>query len=190
MTTTVLRAADRIATPWKNGGGITREVVVWPPEAGLDVFDWRISMAEVREPGAFSLFPNVDRCLTVIEGSLRLTFDDETSVSLDARSEPLTFSGDRACHGLPIGGPVLDLNVMSRRGLFRSEVKWVSNAVWRPAGAAALLIALEPLTVVDGLASDCAIKLGALDGLLCCAPSTQTALRIDGPALSIDITAW
>ena len=189
MTTTLLRAAARIATPWTHGGGSTREIAAWPSGAGLDDFEWRISMAEFHEAGAFSLFPGVDRCLTVIKGRLSLTLNGETSVSLDAQSEPRTFPGDRACNGLPIGGPVLDLNVMSRRGLFRSEVKRVSNATWRPAGVIALLIALESLTAVDDRASDQAIELGALDGLLCCAPSTQTALRIDGPALSIDITA-
>ena len=188
MTTTILRAADRIATPWKNGGGVTREIAVWPPEAGLDDFDWRISMAEVREPGAFSLFPDVDRCLTVIEGCLRLTFDDETSVSLVARSKPWAFPGDQACHGLPIGGRVLDLNVMWRRGQFRSQVKRVTDTTWCPTGVVACLIALEPLTIVDDCAP-AATMLGPMDGWLCHAPSTPVDLAIDGPALSIDILA-
>ncbi len=188
MTTTILRAADRIAMPWKNGGGVTREVAVWPPEAGLDDFDWRISMAEVGEPGAFSLFPDVDRCLTVIEGCLHLTFDDETSVSLDAQSEPWDFPGDRACHGQPIGGPVLDLNVMWRRGRFRSQVKRVLDMTWRPTGVVACLVALKPLTIVDDRAP-AGSRLGALDGWLWHAPSTPTGLAIDGPALVIDILA-
>ena len=188
MTTTILRAADRIATPWKNGGGITREIAVWPPGAGLDHFDWRISMAEVREPGPFSLFPDVDRCLTVIEGYLRLSFSDETSVALDARSEPWTFPGDRACHGLPIGGPVLDLNVMWRRSLYRSQVRRVTNTSWHPTGSISLLIALAPLTIVDGGAS-AGTRLGALDAWLGHDPATPIDLAIDGPALGIDILA-
>ncbi len=188
MTTTILRAAGRIATPWKNGGGVTREIAAWPPEAGLDEFDWRISMAEVREPGAFSLFPDVDRCLTVIEGYLRLTFDDERSVSLDPRSEPWAFPGDRACHGQPIDGPVLDLNVMWRRGHFRSQVKRVSDMTWHPTGVASLLIALAPLTIVDDLASG-GIRLVPLDAWLCHDPATPIDLAINGPALGIDILA-
>ena len=188
MTTTILRAADRITTPWKNGGGVTREIAACPPEAGLDDFDWRISMAEVGEPGAFSLFPDVDRCLTVIEGCLRLTFDVETSVSLDAQSEPWTFPGDRACHGQPIDGPVLDLNVMWRRGQFRSQVKRVSDMTWCPTGVASLLIALAPLTIVDGGAS-AGTRLGALDAWLGHDPATPIDLAIDGPALGIDILA-
>lgn len=188
MTTTILRAADRITTPWKNGGGVTREIAVWPPEAGLDDFDWRISMAEVREPGAFSRFPDVDRCLTVIEGCLRLTFDVETSVSLDAQSEPWTFPGDRACHGQPIDGPVLDLNVMWRRGHFRSQVKRASDMTWRPTGVASLLIALAPLTIIED-GAPAGTRLGALDGWLCRGPSMPAEAAIDGPALGIDILA-
>ena len=29
----LLRAADRTAVPWKNGGGVTRDVIVWPAGA-------------------------------------------------------------------------------------------------------------------------------------------------------------
>ncbi|MFN9927385.1 MAG: HutD family protein, partial [Phenylobacterium sp.] len=64
MTFTLLRAADRLAVPWKNGGGITRELAVWPPGASFDDFVWRVSMAEVHQDGPFSSFPGVDRILT------------------------------------------------------------------------------------------------------------------------------
>ena len=45
MTLQVLRAADHRRMPWKNGRGETTEIAIWPPTAGLDGFDWRISMA-------------------------------------------------------------------------------------------------------------------------------------------------
>jgi environmental stress-induced protein Ves len=41
----VLRARDVPATPWKNGGGVTREIAVHPQGAGFDDFVWRLSMA-------------------------------------------------------------------------------------------------------------------------------------------------
>ena len=191
MITTVLPASERTATPWKNGGGVTREVAVWPPGSGLDDFDWRVSMAEVREPGAFSLFPGVERCLTVIEGGLRLTFGGGHAVSLNARSEPSIFPGDRACHGLPVGGAVVDLNVMVRRGRFRSQVERLSNARWRPIGDVALLIALEPLSVIEETRSDHRTTLGVLDGLICAfapAPPPPT-LQVGGRALGVSISA-
>ncbi len=42
----VLRAADRIAAPWKNGGGITREVAICRRARVSTIFDWRVSIAE------------------------------------------------------------------------------------------------------------------------------------------------
>jgi environmental stress-induced protein Ves len=111
----VLRAADRVAVPWKNGGGITREVAIWPPDAGFDTFDWRVSIAQVHEAGPFSRFENIDRTMAILQGRLALHFPGY-SVELDANSEPFSFAGDAACDGLPLEGPVTDLKVMVRRG--------------------------------------------------------------------------
>ena len=111
----ILRAAGRVAVPWKNGGGLTREVMVSPPGAGLDAFDWRVSIAEVRDAGPFSVFAGIDRVLTILEGRMMLAFEDR-GVVLDADSEPYRFAGDVPCHGTPLDGAVTDLNVMVRRG--------------------------------------------------------------------------
>ena len=35
------------ATPWKNGGGSTRELACWPLGAGMDAFGWRVSVATI-----------------------------------------------------------------------------------------------------------------------------------------------
>ena len=48
-------------TPWKNGGGATRELACWPPGAGIDAFDWRVSVASVAASGPFLAYPGVDR---------------------------------------------------------------------------------------------------------------------------------
>ena len=42
--------------PWKNGLGSTLEVARSHGE-GLDDFDWRISIADVKNEGSFSYFP-------------------------------------------------------------------------------------------------------------------------------------
>lgn len=172
MNRTILRAADRVASPWKNGGGITREIAVGPLGAGMDDFDWRISMAEVREAGPFSTFAGIDRNLSVLEGRLRLTFEDGVA-ELDAASAPLAFAGDRACHGEPLSGPVLDLNVMVRRGMFTAMVERVTNTDWRAAGDVALLIALEP---------SAALGLQPFDAMLC---EPSAGLTVDGRAIGI-----
>ncbi|HDR9381628.1 TPA: HutD family protein, partial [Burkholderia multivorans] len=34
MAAALIRAADLVASPWKNGGGVTREIAAGFPEAG------------------------------------------------------------------------------------------------------------------------------------------------------------
>jgi environmental stress-induced protein Ves len=121
----ILRASERVAQPWKNGGGVTREVAAWPP--GASDFDWRVSIAEVESAGPFSHFENIDRVMAILRGRLSLRFDDR-EVVLDAQSAPFTFPGDVACTGTPLGGPVTDLNVMARRGRCRTQVERVTHA--------------------------------------------------------------
>ena len=52
----IIRPADLVRMPWKNGGGETTEIAVSPEAAGLDRFDWRVSMARVARNGPFSEF--------------------------------------------------------------------------------------------------------------------------------------
>ncbi len=102
--------------PWKNGGGVTRELAIAPAGAGIDDFDWRISCAQVASGGAFSAFPGVDRSLTVLDGAgLRLDFADAHPLSLDAECAPLAFRGEQPVSAELLGGAVCDFNVMTRR---------------------------------------------------------------------------
>jgi environmental stress-induced protein Ves len=116
VTAQLLRAPCRTAVPWKNGGGLTREIAAAPPGATLDDFRWRVSTAEVTASGPFSRFADVDRTLCVLAGELLLEFPDARGVALTPGSEPFGFAGDVAVRGTPRGGPVTDLNVMTRRG--------------------------------------------------------------------------
>lgn len=109
--------------PWKNGGGVTTEILAWPPAAGLDNFDWRISMAQVAAGGPFSTFPGIDRTLAVLAGSMRLSVGDAPPVELSPLSAPYAFPGDVATEASLIHGPVLDFNVMTRRGRFRHSLR-------------------------------------------------------------------
>ena len=119
----ILRATDRVATPWKNGLGVTREIAVHPTGAGLEDFDWRVSMATVDAGGPFSSFPGIDRNLTVLEGRLSLSVGAAAPVELGPNSPPLAFPGDIPVHAEMIAGPVTDLNVMTRRGRVQATVE-------------------------------------------------------------------
>lgn len=122
MTTNgIFLRADRVFRPWKNGGGETAEIVVSPPGADFDNFDWRISTAIVAASGPFSAFPGVDRVLTVLEGgAMRLSVGGREQ-DLDAAGEPCSFAGDIPTAALLQGEALLDFNVMVRRPL-RAQV--------------------------------------------------------------------
>jgi environmental stress-induced protein Ves len=146
-----LAAAHRQDVPWKNGGGITREVVASPAAAGLERFDWRISTAEVRTPGPFSAFPGIDRTLCVLAGRLSLSLGGRPAIVLGADSAPFEFAGDMPAQGAPVDGPVLDLNVMARRGSFGTRVRRLrAGAVPEITAPITVLFALGALTVAAG----------------------------------------
>jgi environmental stress-induced protein Ves len=109
--------------PWKNGGGETAEIAVFPEGAGLDDFDWRVSMALVEAGGPFSLFPGVDRTLSILEGEgMVLDIVGRQPVTLTNSSAPYSFPADAATSAELVVGPITDLNVMTKRGRCRHKV--------------------------------------------------------------------
>lgn len=118
-----LRATGRVATPWKNGLGVTREIAADPPGADLGSFDWRISMAAVEAGGRFSSFPGVNRLLVVLEGRLALRIGGAAPVELGPDTPPLAFAGDVPVEAGLLAGPVTDLNVMTRRGRVQARLE-------------------------------------------------------------------
>ena len=89
--TTLIRGVDLVASPWKNGGGVTREVAAWPEGAGLDTFVWRVSVADVAQAGPFSRFDGVDRTLVLLCGAGMLLDElgDAGVVSTHVLRQPL-----------------------------------------------------------------------------------------------------
>ena len=120
----VLRASDYRSMPWKNGGGVTTEIAVSPDRAGLDDFDWRISMARVEGGGPFSLFVGVDRTLAIVEGEgIVLDIAGQARATIDRGSDPLSFPADAPTQASLIDGPITDLNVMTRRARMQHSVE-------------------------------------------------------------------
>lgn len=110
-----LTRAEYRHMPWKNGLGSTQEIAIYPADAGLDDFIWRVSSATVCAESAFSPFVGVDRSLAVVSGEgLRLVADNEAHM-LTKRDAPHTFSGETPIVAELVGGAVTDLNVMTRR---------------------------------------------------------------------------
>lgn len=125
----ILRAADHKRMPWKNGGGETTEIAVFPEGAGLDDFVWRVSMARVDGSGPFSSFPGIDRTLAILEGAgIVLHVEGHQDERLTLESAPHPFPADVATSADLIGGSVIDFNVMSRRGAVAHDVTRHSEA--------------------------------------------------------------
>lgn len=98
---------------WKNGGGVTRELLAWP-----NAHEWqlRISVADITQNGAFSSFTDVQRSFAVIEGAgVRLKFTNRLEV-VTQDSEPLQFEGAEAPYCELLDGSTRDLNVMCKTG--------------------------------------------------------------------------
>lgn len=122
MAYRVVTVDDIAAVPWKNGGGVTRELFAFPSSSN---WDFRISVANINQSGPFSCFPGIERHFAVLEGpgvDLIFSSGEKTRVSPSnddhsCSSSVLKFSGedgpmcnlDRDCV------LVRDLNVMVRR---------------------------------------------------------------------------
>jgi uncharacterized protein len=140
-----LTAADYTRQPWKNGRGTTTQLLhLVDPATGATLL--RLSRAAVVEDGPFSLFPGIERNLTVLTGpGFRLT-----GPNIDLRCDPLqpvAFPGDvdvRACE--TSNQPSDDFNVMTARHLPRPDVSVVQN-LHLPDGGRLALYALGPCKV-------------------------------------------
>ncbi|MDC7336936.1 HutD/Ves family protein [Streptomyces lydicus] len=195
----ILRAAERSAAPWSNGGGVTREVAAHPPGAGWDSFAWRVSLADVGRDGPYSPLPGVRRILTVVEGGgLELTVDGTRHLLAD-RYRPFAFPGGAATDCRLLAGPVVNLNVMLRDGRAAATVETVRGTrtlpPLRPADPdsdvpdALVVVALQGSALLAA-AGRPPVRLGRFDAALLSGPGTAAAeLRTDGTAAVIALTA-
>ena len=116
------------ARPWKNGGGTTREIAVGPAGAGLETFDWRVSLADVDQPGPFSVFPGVDRLLVLTHGRGLILRGAHGARTLELPGDLAAFSGDDALVGFLDDGPTRDFNLFWRRDWGKGTVRVVRVA--------------------------------------------------------------
>lgn len=150
----ILRVADYKSIPWKNGGGITREIFVFPPASDLDNFGWRISMATVSKDGAFSELKCVDRSLCVLQGAgVTLSIPDYPVATISQDGDPISFSGDTGADACLLDGEITDLNVMTRRGRFwhrLDRVTFHDRLALRTTKSFRLVVAISPCQISHG----------------------------------------
>lgn len=145
--TVLIPYASLEPAPWKNGRGSTTEIAVAPPGAGLDDFDWRISLATIAQDGPFSLFPGIDRTLALVEGpGVTLEIDGDARFVLSEEYPVVEFPGEAEVVATMAGGNTTDFNVMTRRSrchhrLGRRRLAGVSD--FAPRGDLSILFLAE-----------------------------------------------
>ena len=124
----VIKSSEFRRMRWKNGGGETIEIAISPQHATVDNFDWRISMAQVESDGSFSTFGGVDRSLAILRGSgIALTIESRSAIETTRLSPPLSFDASAATWARLLDGPVVDLNVMTRRGRYSHRMRRIAS---------------------------------------------------------------
>ncbi len=111
---TIIRKSTLAATPWKNGGGITREVLRVPSVG--DPFQWRVSVAQIDAPGPFSDFAGYTRIMVLLRGrGLCLRFAHGEEKELSAIGDLVQFDGAASVMCELLDGPCVDLNLMTSK---------------------------------------------------------------------------
>lgn len=112
----IIRQSEFRSTPWKNGGGITREAIRVP--ASGDPFRWRVSVAHIDQSGPFSDFAAYNRIMVLLRGSgVALKFSNGDERLLRTVGDVAEFDGALATLCELLGGPCVDLNLMVAKSL-------------------------------------------------------------------------
>lgn len=117
-----LRAHDQKVVPWKNGGGLTREVISDTGDNAGAGFLWRVSIATIGKDGPFSEFTGIDRTIALMQGDPVLLRSDKQEMLLAKDGDPYAFSGELPITATITGTETTNLNVMTRRGYCRHSL--------------------------------------------------------------------
>jgi environmental stress-induced protein Ves len=106
------RFADLQPTPWAGGGGATTELVAFDDSERLGGpgARWRLSVADLEQPGTFSLLPGVQRTFVPVGGAVMISVDDEQRECTECR--PFQFEGDARTELVALTGRCHAVNLM------------------------------------------------------------------------------
>lgn len=107
---------------WRNAAGETREICTFPP-AKRD-FYWRASITSIAANGEFSLFPGMERIVTLLEGGeMFLESADRFNHTLKPL-QPFSFAADLVVKAkLTAGQMSMDFNIMTRLDVCKAKVR-------------------------------------------------------------------
>ena len=154
----IVGPADRRVVPWANGRGTTAVVVRMPD---TDDWTWRLSLADVVEDGPFSSLPGIDRWIAVARGGrMELQLGAPAGFARTVLSDAdgaMSFSGDGDTSCRVLDGPLVDVNLMLRRGRATGSMELHElgpGEAWSRAGRAVVVLSgrVELVAVADEIA--------------------------------------
>ncbi|ASO72904.1 HutD family protein [Acinetobacter baumannii] len=110
---------------WKNGAGFTLEIARSQGEAD---FEWRISMADVTTSGPFSLFPNKQRIISVLDGQGMVLHVDNLPAKKLKQGDIFAFHGESQVQSGLVDGAIRDLNLIYDPAKFHARFQWLNEA--------------------------------------------------------------
>ncbi len=122
----VIRARDYREQPWKNGGGLTREIAVAFSDDRDKSVLWRVSLATIDRDGPFSEYRGYDRTIVALDAAPVELDVDGKSIVLE-RWQPHEFRGEARVACRLRGGAARDLNAMTLRDAFVHDVEIVTS---------------------------------------------------------------
>ena len=120
----VFKADQYTKMLWKNGAGYTLEIA---RNVGDADFDWRISMADVTTSGPFSLFPNKQRIISVLNGQGMVLHVDNLPAKTLKQGDIFAFHGESQVHSELVDGVIRDLNLIYDPTKFHARFQRVES---------------------------------------------------------------
>ena len=110
----IIPPAEYRRQPWKNGGGVTHEIVRWPDNERYEI---RISIADDRAAGPFSRFPGYRRW-SFLAGDAPIVLDVAgVRHELMELGDAIEVDGDAPIDCALPAGPTRLLNILVREGV-------------------------------------------------------------------------
>jgi environmental stress-induced protein Ves len=156
----IIRNVEFRAGRWPNGAGVSWDIASAPIDAPLTQSDWRFATALIERDAPFSIFPGVDRIITLIDGEgFTLNVKDVGTMHVARPCVPTYFPGDSPTTCRVQAGPSTVLNFLFARDRIRADVavlKEGDHVAVPPACEAVLFFALEgpAVLVSDGGQAD------------------------------------
>ncbi len=188
MNARVLAPEDAALVPWRNGGGTTRELALWPPGASFAAgdFDWRLAQARIGAEGPFSEFAGFERLLVLLAGPGCVLVHGGVERRI-AALEPYRFAGELATTARLPGGPVEDLNLLVRRERASADMRVLAfdagEAQSLPAAEHALVYAVRGH--LSARVEGDVLRLSEKHLLWCRAEPGEVHLKSAGAALAV-----